>query len=184
MGTTVTMAHLIWPNLYVVHAGDSRCYLIREKKATQLTTDHTLARQMVEAGGMRPEDEANSRWSNVLWNVLGGRSGGDLVADVKQVTLQAGDAILLCSDGLTRYVDAEMIAKVVSEGPEPESICARLIALANEAGGEDNITAVVSMPQPPADRQRYDETDMSTAAEYVTLDEAEIQNGLDDTLLE
>ncbi|MCA9139412.1 MAG: serine/threonine-protein phosphatase, partial [Planctomycetales bacterium] len=69
MGTTLTMAYIHWPTMYVVHAGDSRCYLIRDGAAQQLTTDHTLARQMVEAGGMKPEDEATSRWSNVLWNV-------------------------------------------------------------------------------------------------------------------
>ncbi len=184
MGTTVTMAHMIWPNLYVVHAGDSRCYLIRDGQATQLTTDHTLARQMVEAGGMRPEDEASSRWSNVLWNVLGGSSGGDLVAEVRQATLQRGDAILLCSDGLTRHVDDKAIARVVTDGPDPETICTRLIAMANEAGGEDNITAVISLPNSPGTPATYEETDSPTAAEYVTLDESDIESALDDTLLE
>ena len=185
MGTTVTMAHLIWPNLYVVHAGDSRCYLIRDKVAQQLTTDHTLARQMVEAGGMKPEDEAKSRWSNVLWNVLGGRSDGGVVAEVRQATLQQGDAVLLCSDGLTRYVDKETIAQVVSEGRHPEAICAKLIAMANEAGGEDNITVVVSLPKPPLRfDSRQDEAASPTNAEYLTVDEVNTQALLEDTMLE
>ena len=185
MGTTVTMAHLIWPNLYVVHAGDSRCYLIRDKVAEQLTTDHTLARQMVESGGMKPEDEAKSRWSNVLWNVLGGQSGGELIAEVRRATLQEGDAVLLCSDGLTRYIGDETIAKVVSEGPDPETICARLVAMANDAGGEDNITAVVSLPTPSTNTNAETAAHESpTAAEYVTLDDGEIESILDDTLLE
>ena len=185
MGTTVTMAHIVWPNLYVVHAGDSRCYLVRDRVAEQLTTDHTLARQMVESGGMRPEDEAKSRWSNVLWNVLGGRSSEGLVAQISQKTLRDGDAVLLCSDGLTRYIEDETIANVVSEGPDPETICARLVMMANEAGGEDNITAVVAFPSSPrGGTGRVVEEASPTAAEELTHRETEIESQLDDTLPE
>jgi protein phosphatase len=151
MGTTLTMAHLIWPRLYVVHAGDSRCYLIRDGVPEQLTTDHTLARQMVESGGLKPEDEADSKWSNVLWNVLGGYTDGDLTAEVRRVDLESGDAIVLCSDGLHRYVDMEQLATIVSEAESPESACKRLIEIANDAGGEDNITVVVAKPEPDDD---------------------------------
>ncbi|MEM9589141.1 MAG: protein phosphatase 2C domain-containing protein, partial [Planctomycetota bacterium] len=105
MGTTMTMAYVVWPKLWVVHAGDSRCYLVRNGKADQLTTDHTLARRLVEQGGMPPEEEAKSRWSNVLWNVLGGSGeGGELLAEVQRGDLLPGDTIVLCSDGLYRYV--------------------------------------------------------------------------------
>ena len=147
MGTTLTMAHLVWPRMYVVHAGDSRCYLIRGGEARQLTTDHTLARQLVEAGGLNPEDEAKSRWSNVLWNVLGGNRDGGLMAEVRKAELQSGDTIVLCSDGLHRYLDEETIAKVVSEEPDPRSVCRRLVQMANDEGGEDNITVVVCKPE-------------------------------------
>lgn len=147
MGTTLTMAYLVWPTLYVVHAGDSRCYLVRNRKAIPLTTDHTLARQMVEAGGLKPEEEADSKWSNVLWNVLGGRADGELTADVRREELRAGDAIVLCSDGLHRYIDEAKLARVVSEAASPAEACERLIELANQAGGEDNITVVVSRPE-------------------------------------
>ncbi|TWU40810.1 PP2C family protein-serine/threonine phosphatase [Novipirellula artificiosorum] len=145
MGTTLTMAHLVLPRMIVLHAGDSRCYLIREGIAQQLTTDHTLARKMVEAGEMKPEDEATSRWSNVLWNVLGGQIEGDLVAEVHTVDLQEGDAVVLCSDGLHRHVDAELLAMTVAEGDDPESICSELIRITNQAGGEDNVTVVVAV---------------------------------------
>jgi serine/threonine protein phosphatase PrpC len=151
MGTTLTMAHMIWPRLYVVHAGDSRCYLIRDGVPEQLTTDHTLARQMVESGGLKPEDEADSKWSNVLWNVLGGYTDGDLTAEVRRVDLESGDAIVLCSDGLHRYVDMEQLAAIVSEAESPEAACKRLIEIANDAGGEDNITVVVAKPEPDDD---------------------------------
>ncbi|MEM1226008.1 MAG: protein phosphatase 2C domain-containing protein [Planctomycetota bacterium] len=144
MGTTLTMAHIVWPRMYVVHAGDSRCYLIRDQECRQLTTDHTLAHQMVQAGGLAPEDEAGSRWSNVLWNVLGGSGEQELIAEVHRVELRAGDTVLLCSDGLTRYINDDGIREVVTEGGQDvEAICHRLLGIANAAGGEDNITAVV-----------------------------------------
>lgn len=148
MGTTLTMAHVVWPRMYVVHAGDSRCYLVREGQIEQVTTDHTLAHQMVEAGGLSPEDEASSQWSNVLWNVLGGSAEGDLIAEVRRINLRVGDIVVLCTDGLYRYVGKETIAKVVMEADSPESACAELIKLANDRGGEDNITVVVSRPAP------------------------------------
>ncbi len=153
MGTTLTMAHLVWPRMYVVHAGDSRCYLVRNGEAEQLTTDHTLARQLVEAGGLKPEDEAKSRWSNVLWNVLGGNADAEIVAEVRTANLQEGDTIVLCSDGLHRYLDQEMIARVVAQETDPKSICKRMVELANEAGGEDNITVIVSKPRPAKNRR-------------------------------
>lgn len=147
MGTTLTMAYLVWPKLYVLHAGDSRCYLVRDGQAEVLTTDHTLARQMVEAGGLKPEEEADSKWSNVLWNVLGGRADGELIAEVRRIELKAGDAVVLCSDGLHRYVDTRQLAQVVSRSESPSDACERLIEIANDCGGEDNVTVIVSRPE-------------------------------------
>ncbi len=144
MGTTLTMAYIVWPRMYVVHVGDSRCYLIRKGRCEQLTTDHTLARKLVDSGGMKPEDEAHSRWTHVLWNVLGGRGGHELFAEVRRVELVESDTVLLCSDGLSRYLSTETLGEVVTEGHDDiQSICHRLVGLANAAGGEDNITVVV-----------------------------------------
>lgn len=147
MGTTLTMAHVVWPRLYVVHAGDSRCYLIREGRAEQLTTDHTLAHRLVESGGISPEEEASSRWSHVLWNVLGGSGDGELIAEVRRADLRPGDSLVLCSDGLYRHVDPEQLAQIVSEDDDLETTCQRLVDIANERGGDDNITIVVSKPK-------------------------------------
>ena len=146
MGTTLTMAHRIGKRLFVVHAGDSRCYLYRNGAVEQLTTDHTLARQMVEEGGMRPEDESTSRWSNVLWNVLGGNSNDEVIAEARRVDLEEGDLIVLCSDGLHRYVDEHMLADVLSVTEEPEAACRSLVDFANASGGQDNVTVVVARP--------------------------------------
>ncbi|MEM6469541.1 MAG: protein phosphatase 2C domain-containing protein [Planctomycetota bacterium] len=148
MGTTLTMAYLHWPTMYVVHAGDSRCYLIRDGAAKQITTDHTLARQMVEAGGMKPEDEATSRWSNVLWNVLGGNSDRELLAEVHRVDLQEDDSVFLCSDGLYRYFEPDEIARAVVKDRDASVICHKMVSQANQRGGEDNVTVVVSHPTP------------------------------------
>jgi serine/threonine protein phosphatase PrpC len=149
MGTTLTMAHVVWPRLYVVHAGDTRCYLIRNGTAEQLTNDHTMARRLVETGGMKPEDEATSRWSHVLWNVLGGRGEGQLIAEVRRVNLIEGDCLVMCSDGLHRYVDGSGLVEVVSRFDSAETICNELVRLAIDGGGEDNITVIVAKPHPP-----------------------------------
>ena len=151
MGTTLTMTYLVWPSLYVVHAGDSRCYLIRDGRAELLTTDHTMARRLVEAGGMNPEDEATSRWSNVLWNVLGGKSQEEIKAEVRQVDLRRGDRIMLCTDGLHRYLTKDRIVDILTRSPTCDSACEEFIRLANERGGDDNITVVVAHVPPEPD---------------------------------
>lgn len=186
MGTTLTTAYIVWPRMYVVHAGDSRCYLIRGQEAKQITTDHTLARQMVEAGGLKPEEEAGSKWSNVLWNVLGGRTdGGDILVEVRRVDLEPDDRVVLCSDGLHRYIDAKELAEVILDADQPEAACQRLIKMANDAGGEDNVTVIVSQPMPsdiPSDTIRTTwiddlETEIRTSAE---LRETEVIDDDDD----
>ena len=188
MGTTLTMAHLMWPRMYVVHAGDSRCYLIRDGEARQVTTDHTLARQLVDSGGLKPEEEASSRWSNVLWNVLGGTANGDLIAEVHRCDLREGDTVILCSDGLTKYINGKSIVEVVDELKDPRTICDRLIEMANEAGGEDNITVVVSRPEGDNDYCEAGLADdmIGTAIETTTdielKSQFETDVSLDDTL--
>jgi serine/threonine protein phosphatase PrpC len=150
MGTTLTMTYLIWPKMYVLHAGDSRCYLIRKQQVQRLTTDHTLARRRIESGGMKPEDEAGSRWSNVLWNVLGGKSDTELTAEVRSVNLEEGDTILLCTDGLHRHLSDSRMVEILNEYASAHEACEAFVRIANEAGGDDNVTVVVARPEPPA----------------------------------
>jgi protein phosphatase len=143
MGTTLTMAYVLWPRLYVVHAGDSRAYLLRSGTLHQITTDHTVAQQMVQAGKMTPEEAEDSRWSHVLYNCIGG-GRDDLNPDVYKATLVPGDVLLLCSDGVTKYLSDGRIAQVLQAGTAEEA-ATQLVAEANDAGGSDNITAVVAM---------------------------------------
>jgi PPM family protein phosphatase len=143
MGTTLTLAYLMWPRLYVAHAGDSRCYLRRvnrkERVFEQLTTDHTVAQRLADKG--IDVDEA-SEMHHVLVNALGGSSAKD-DPDVYRVDLRFGDTVLLCTDGLTKHVDAETIAEVLDSHDGAEAACRKLVDLANQGGGSDNITAVV-----------------------------------------
>ncbi|RMF41981.1 MAG: serine/threonine-protein phosphatase [Planctomycetota bacterium] len=142
MGTTLTMAYVIWPWMYVVHAGDSRCYLVRDGVIERLTRDHTISNQLMEQGGMTPAEAEQSKWSNVLYNALG--AGGEGVEpEIRKVNLRPEDTILLCTDGLYRYVNDEELLSLLSSELDPEKACRELIDTANARGGADNITVVI-----------------------------------------
>lgn len=141
MGTTLTLVYLLWPRLYVAHVGDSRCYLYRSSEVSQLTEDHTIAQQL--AGRGLEVDDA-SHLHHVLWNALGGRGVKHSTPDILRADLEPGDAVLLCSDGLTKHVSNAEIASVLDHGSTAEACCRELIDLANAAGGTDNITVAVA----------------------------------------
>lgn len=143
MGTTLTMAYVLWPRLYVVHAGDSRCYIHRSGKLVRMTKDHTVAQQAVERGILTEEQAKTSPFGNALWNCIGGGTEG-VRPDVYHLTLQPGDELLLCSDGLTRRLEDTDVQSILARSATPEAACDALIAAANEAGGQDNITVVVA----------------------------------------
>jgi protein phosphatase len=143
MGTTLTMAFTSNWKLFVVHAGDSRCYLFRSGELRQLTTDHTLACEMLREGIIRPEEAVRHQYRHVVTNVLGGHHAGIRV-DVSKTDLQPGDVLLLCTDGLTEMLPDARIQAILQAEHDPHGACDRLIAQANEQGGTDNITAVVA----------------------------------------
>jgi protein phosphatase len=146
MGTTLTMAYLLWPRLYVVHAGDSRCYLSRGNKLHQITRDHTVAQQMVEQGLLSPSEAEESRWSHVLWNCIGGGTH-ELSPEVYKATLEEGDTILLCTDGLSKTVPEGRVVEVLQKVRKAEDACRQLVAEAVAGGGPDNITVVLARLQ-------------------------------------
>jgi protein phosphatase len=143
MGTTLTAAYIVWPQMWIVHAGDTRCYLYRNHQLQQLTKDHTMANQLLEQGAINPKEAIQSRWASVLWNALGA-DGDEVIADTHQVELAPGDRVLLCSDGLNKHLDDLAISKLLQEIRDPESACQSLIDQANSLGGTDNITAIVA----------------------------------------
>jgi serine/threonine protein phosphatase PrpC len=143
MGTTLTVAVVAGRRLFVAHAGDSRCYLHSAGVLRQLTTDHTFAAEMVRTGLITQDQQDQHPWRHVLTNLVGGNEPG-VRAEIHLLDLHPGDALLLCTDGLTDMVPDDVIAAVLSEAAGPEQACRRLIDEANGNGGRDNVTAVVA----------------------------------------
>jgi protein phosphatase len=143
MGTTLTLAYSLNDVLFVAHVGDSRCYLRRNHRLYRLTRDHTLVEEMIRQGTLSAEAAAKHRWRHVITNAVGGDSA-EVRVEVHKVHLEAGDTVLLCSDGLTEMVPEDAITQILELHPYPEEACPQLIARANEAGGKDNITVVIA----------------------------------------
>ncbi len=144
MGTTVTLAYIVWPRMYVVHAGDSRCYVLRDGKLVQITNDHSIAQALVDAGTMESCEAEDSRLKHILWNSVGA-AGDGVHPEVHKVILHEADVVLMCSDGLHGVVeDAEIAQCLKASAKSSQQAGKQLVATANAAGGPDNITAVVA----------------------------------------
>ena len=138
MGTTLTGAYIVPPHALVGHLGDSRVYMVRNDDILQITRDQTLAQAMMDVGA---EEEKVSNLRHVLVNCLGGGKR-DAKAEVLWFTLEHNDRLIVCTDGLSDLVsEAELLAGIKDR--EPQAAADRLIELALQAGGRDNITAVV-----------------------------------------
>jgi protein phosphatase len=145
MGTTLTAAYLMPPHAITVNIGDSRAYLFRSGQLVQVTRDQTLAQTLVDAGAKQEEVR---RYGNILMNSLGA-SSDQVEFDLIHVQLQPGDRLLVCTDGLSDLVDAESISATLSTS-DVGTACGKLVDLALEAGGRDNITVVVCGITEPA----------------------------------
>jgi protein phosphatase len=143
MGSTVTMAYVVERTLYVVHAGDSRLYVLRGGKLYQLTTDHTIVGELLRNQVITPENAANHPMRNIVTNSVGGATPG-VEAEVHKLPLEPDDCMLLCTDGLTNMVPGEEITGILLADADPAVACAHLIERANALGGNDNITALVA----------------------------------------
>lgn len=143
MATTLTLACSLDDLLYVAHAGDSRCYLLREGRLTQITRDHTMVSALVDAGVVSGATAATHDLRHVVTNVVGGGTQG-VTAEVHKLSLLPGDVVLLCTDGLSEMLSNDRIADILRAEPSPDRASLELIAAANDAGGRDNITAVVA----------------------------------------
>ena len=141
MGTTLVSAWIAEQIASVAHVGDSRAYLWHSDQLEPLTRDHSLVEAGVQAGLLDREASFGSTQQNVLVRVLGREP--DVDVDVSEVPVQAGDYLLLCSDGLTRMVPEQTLAQAVFQLRDSQRICDYLIDAANRNGGADNITVVV-----------------------------------------
>jgi protein phosphatase len=142
MGTTAVMALQQEDRLFVAGLGDSRAYLIRGKKVEQLTVDHSVAQSLVSNGVMSEEEAKQSPWQHVLHKFLGCAEMPD-GADVRPLDLQAGDRVLLASDGLTNHITERDLVEGPILLPNPQHWAEYLVALALKRGSRDNVTCVV-----------------------------------------
>jgi protein phosphatase len=143
MGTTVAIAIARGEQLCLGHVGDSRVYLIADGQLRRLTQDHSLVSQMVRDGQITAEQARTHHLRNVITRSLGFEASAQ--PDLQVLRWSAGDCLVLCSDGLTNMLtDEEIAAEVRRPGASVASTCGRLIALANERGGSDNISVIVA----------------------------------------
>lgn len=140
MATTLTLAMAVWPWLYVVHVGDSRCYFFWDGEIQQVTRDQTMAQDLVDKGALPADRAAQSPFSHVLASAIGGPEAAPEVTRI-DVT-KRGCVILLCTDGLTKHVTDAEIATHLGAMESAEQVCHALLDLALERGGSDNITVL------------------------------------------
>lgn len=139
MGTTVVLSLCTNEFVVVGHVGDSRCYLWNEETAlSQLTSDHSYVNELVKTGQISELDAEEHPRKNVLIKAVG--TDSDITPDIHTVEWQQNDCLLLCSDGLTNKIKDEELAKMLEATKELEDTAKQFISLANERGGEDNIT--------------------------------------------
>ncbi len=139
MGSTVVVLFVSPSQAFVGHVGDSRAYLFRSGSVTRLTRDHTLVQQLVDRHLLSEEEARDHPDSSILARAMGRRSDLDIEFS-PNLTLEQGDGILLCSDGLSGYVDDAEIAAIIAGRQEPEAVAEALVDRALDGGGDDNVT--------------------------------------------
>jgi serine/threonine protein phosphatase PrpC len=141
MGATVVALWLEDQRMSLAHVGDSRAYRLRCEALEQLTEDHSFVAEQVRRGSMTEQEAASSNLQNVLLRALG--VDPEVQVEVHEHVSLEGDTFLLCSDGLTRELSEAQIAAILRDAEDAQEAADRLVDLANQAGGEDNITAIV-----------------------------------------
>ena len=141
MATTLTAAVLCQRRAILAHVGDSRAYLLRGEKIRQITRDQSFVQSLIQSGALSEEDALQSPFRNVILQAIGRKTSVEVALDA--IDLTSGDLLLLCTDGLSEKVRPEEMAEQLSAGSLSEAV-ESLIALANERGGEDNITALAA----------------------------------------
>jgi serine/threonine protein phosphatase PrpC len=141
MATTMSLGVVIWPWLYVVQVGDSRCYFYQDGVLRQVTRDQTLAQELVDKGVLTREGAQKSPLTHVLSSAIG---ASQAVPEITRVDVRKrGSVILVCTDGLTKHVSDAEIAQHLGAMKSAEQVCCALLQLALDRGGSDNITLVV-----------------------------------------
>lgn len=140
--TTCTCALILGMNAFVAHVGDSRAYLVEQGTFQPLTTDHSLVNRLIELGQITADEAKTHPQRNVLYRAVG--RGDSLEVDTGLQSLSVDSSLLLCSDGLWGTLSQRVITSIIRDAPSLQVACRRLIARANESGGQDNITVVLA----------------------------------------
>jgi protein phosphatase len=140
MGTTVTSLLLAGRNGFVAHVGDSRCYLLRQGTLFQVSEDHSLVNEQLKMGAITPEEARTSRFRNIITRSVGFEE--QVSVDLLGLEVEPGDRLVVCCDGLSNLVEDSEIAEIVGQSSLDEAP-RKLVELANDRGGDDNITVVV-----------------------------------------
>ncbi len=148
MATTLTLFLGVWPWIYLLQVGDSRCYRFRQGELSQMTRDQTMAQELLDLGVMAPNEASRSRLSHVLSSAIGGQTSMPIVT---RIPSEWHNIYLLCSDGLTRHVTDDRIREVLSGMTNAKEACETLLQEALDGGGSDNITVVISRVVPAQD---------------------------------
>lgn len=141
MGTTLVVGVFQGARLILGHIGDSRCYRLRGTEFAQITKDHSLLQEQIDAGFLTPEQAAMSPNKNLVTRALGVEE--DVMLELNEHIVQAGDVYLMCSDGLSDMIDDVAMAGILHNGVSLEEMAAALISEANENGGRDNIAVLL-----------------------------------------
>ena len=148
MGATITAMWINNSAISIAHVGDSRAYLLRSGTLQQLTSDHSLVAEQVRRGILTPAEAERSEMQSVLLRALGAHP--EIEVDAEEHPLFGRDILLMCSDGLTRMVTEPEIAGTLQAEPDPTKAAQRLVDLANEQGGADNVTVIVVRADAPS----------------------------------
>lgn len=142
MGTTLVAALCVREKIYIANVGDSRAYLIDREGTVQLTRDHSFVQYLVDIGKITPEEARTNPKKNIITRAVGVEKEVSVDVFVLEKMEYTGKTLLLCSDGLSGYIDPAAMTKMLAENSDCESFTRALVDAANAAGGSDNITAV------------------------------------------
>lgn len=143
MGTTLVAAISFGNELVVANIGDSRGYLLHQNEFSQVTVDHSLVNELVKNGDITPEEAQCYPQSNIITRAIG--VSKDAQIEVNRFKITTGDQLLLCSDGLSKMISDDEMAKILQQDVPMTEKCHQLIAMANQAGGPDNITVLIGL---------------------------------------
>jgi serine/threonine protein phosphatase PrpC len=168
MGATVTAVCVHGNQAHIAEVGDSRAYLVRSGRIRQVTRDQSFVQFLVDTGALKPEEAAKYPMKNVVLQAMGQKP--DVQVALGRLELRRGDRLLLCSDGLSGMVTADDMRAAIEREKSLDGVCEALVTLANERGGEDNITVVIAEAggdglSPPREAETLTQT-FQVLAEY------------------